>query len=114
MSERRGLKRRHLIYYLSVFEATTDELLGYLVDITPDGFMIMSENPPEVDRIYQVKVRLSTGKRPDKFLLLKAKSLWTRRDKSAEYYDTGFQIQNPDADTRLQIELLIKELGFRN
>jgi hypothetical protein len=47
MQEKRKLKRRHLIYYLRVFEKNTDTLLGYLVDITPEGIMIMSESPVE-------------------------------------------------------------------
>ena len=37
MDERRRLKRRHLIYYLRVFNQATDQLIGHLVDLTTEG-----------------------------------------------------------------------------
>ena len=37
MKNRRSEKRRHLIYYLQVFNSETDQFLGNLVDITPEG-----------------------------------------------------------------------------
>ena len=44
MDERRHLKRRHLIYYLSVEDIDTGRTLGHLVDVNPGGIM---GRPPE-------------------------------------------------------------------
>ena len=43
MEEKRKHKRVNLIYYLEIFDNTTDKHLGYLVDITPEGLMMISE-----------------------------------------------------------------------
>lgn len=36
----RTLKRRHLIFYLEVFNEDNDELLGHVVDITTKGIKL--------------------------------------------------------------------------
>ena len=35
--ETRSLKRRHLVYYLEVYDDDANELLGHLVDLTTCG-----------------------------------------------------------------------------
>ncbi len=45
MEERRKIKRRHLLYFGRVYDETARKLLGYLVDITESGFMLLSEEP---------------------------------------------------------------------
>ena len=54
----RSMKRRHLIYYLKVLDRDTEELLGFLVDITTKGFMVMSEKPIERDKVFHLKILL--------------------------------------------------------
>ena len=56
MNEKRKLNRRHLIYYLRVFDRDTSILIGHLVDITAEGIMLISEDPIETDNIFQLKM----------------------------------------------------------
>ncbi len=44
LDEKRKFRRRQIIYYLRVFDQSTDQLLGHLVNITSEGAMIISEN----------------------------------------------------------------------
>ena len=48
-TERRHFKRRHLIYYLRVFNRKTGDLLGHLVDVTRDGIMLINEDHVPLD-----------------------------------------------------------------
>ena len=56
--ERRGIARRHLIYYLRTWDKASNRLLGHVVDINTNGFMLISEEPIAVGSEYQLEVRL--------------------------------------------------------
>ncbi len=43
LSDRISIKRRHLIYYLRVWNNKEDKVLGHVVDITTEGLMLISE-----------------------------------------------------------------------
>ena len=58
MVKKRALKRRHLIYYLMIFNTTTDEVIGHMIDITTGGLMIMSEKPIKTGKTYQLRMDL--------------------------------------------------------
>ena len=55
-SEQRKMKRRHLIYYLEAVDRDTDQPIGFLVDITTKGIMLMSETPIETGKIFHLKI----------------------------------------------------------
>ena len=55
MAERRKIKRRHLLYYGRIYDDNVKNLLGYLVDITESGFMLLSEDPFPVGVTRQLK-----------------------------------------------------------
>jgi len=72
MQEKRKLKRRHLIYYLRVFEKNADQPIGHMVDISDEGMMLISEDPAE--------------------------SRWCREDENPDFYNTGFQLIHPSPE----------------
>ena len=43
MQERRKFKRRFIMYYTRIFDRTTGAVLGYLVDLSANGAMVVSE-----------------------------------------------------------------------
>ena len=61
MDEKREIKRRHLIYYLRVFDRKTDQLLGHLVNITPQGIMLISEESLATDTTFQLRMKLPSA-----------------------------------------------------
>lgn len=108
------MKRRHLIYYLRVLDCTTDELLGFLVDITTRGFMVMSEKPIETDKVFHLKILRASEGDQKQFLLFDARSKWSERSINSEFYDTGFELMNVTPDDFAEIEKIIDELGFKD
>ena len=114
MLERRKLKRRHLIYYLRVFDRNNDRLVGHVVDITGEGAMLISEEPIETDTVFQSRMVLPEGIEGSREIAFDAKSVWCKKDTNPNYYATGFQLLNAapkDVDT---IERLIVDFGFRD
>ena len=54
--KRRKHERKHLNVYLKVFNRDTDQLVGRLCDITPEGFMHISEQPIGTDISLSLRV----------------------------------------------------------
>jgi hypothetical protein len=57
----RSLKRRHLIYYLRVFDRSSGKLVGHLVDVTTQGMMLISEAPLPDEAEFELRMDLPPG-----------------------------------------------------
>ncbi len=114
MAERRKLKRRHLIYYLRVFDRATGRLLGHLVDLTPDGMLLMSERPVRVGRTVGLRMVIPGAGAGDQTIEFDAVSKWTNKDVNPDFYDTGFALSGVSRKHLAQIETLIDDFGFRD
>ncbi len=113
MAEKRKLKRRHLIYYLRVFDRESSKLIGHLIDISPQGIMIMSEEPLEVNKLFKLRMDLPVDVFEKTEIEFDAESRWTKKDINPEFYDTGFAIMNLSYTDGRLIEKLIDDYGFR-
>lgn len=111
--ETRSLKRRHLVYYLEVYDAESRQLLGHLVDITIAGLKLVSRQPIPVNRDYSLEMLLPTGYFPQHTIRFQARSLWSSNDINPDFYDTGFAA--PDFNLRAKdiIYDLVEQLGFK-
>jgi hypothetical protein len=114
MLERRKLKRRHLIYYLRVFNRLNDALVGHLVDITTEGVMLISEEPIEIDKDFTFRMALPTGMWGKDDIEFDAQSVWCKRDINPLFFVTGFKLSNIPAELVAIIESLIENFGFRD
>ena len=108
----RTLKRRHLIYYLEIFDDDSGELLGHLVDITTRGIKLVSKKPIEVDRLYHLRMLLPEGYFKEKVLHFEGRALWSGNDVNPDFYDTGFDVPHLNKEIRKIIIKLINWLGF--
>lgn len=110
--EKRKLKRRHLIYYLRVFNRINHDLLGHLVDLTPEGIMIISENPLPVDVDYQLHMTLPEEIMGKDTIDFEAHTVWSRRDVDPSFFGTGFRVTNLAREDEALIAELIQDFGF--
>ena len=114
MLKERRLSRKHLIFYLRVFDRKTDEVIGHLVDITTKGVMLISEKPLKANTIFQLRMTLPVETMGSKQLSFDAKSAWVKKDINPDFYITGFEIQSIKPNDINVIEQLIKEFGFQD
>ena len=112
--EKRRLKRSHLIYYLRVFNRLNNETLGHLVDITPEGAMLISENPIPVNTHFEFRMQLPAEMFGRTHVDFEAESLWTKRDVNPDFHDTGFRLLNVSVRDTAVISRLIDDYGFRD
>jgi hypothetical protein len=114
MEEKRKIKRHHLIYYLRVFNRNTDKLLGHLVNITPQGIMLVSEEPIAVDTAFQLRMKLPGALQEFEYLDFNARSVWNGQDSDTNFYDTGLLLLDIPPEKITIIEELIDRFGFQD
>ncbi len=112
VDERRGIMRRHLIFYLRVWDTKTDQLMGHIVDINTDGLMLISEQQIETGKEFELEIRWQTPDGRPEVIRFLAESRWSDNDINSAFFDTGFQLVNPSEETLNPIREVIREYGF--
>lgn len=99
----RRQERTRLIYHLRVFDARRKKLLGHMVDITPEGLMLIGETPVPVGRKYALRMDLPRNLM-DGHLTFSAESKWCTKDANGDFYSMGMRIvkMTPEAITLVQ------------
>lgn len=111
-SDRRSQTRRHLVYYLEIYEIPDGPLLGHLADITVEGLMLVSENPFEVGRTCMMELRFPREMLGHQRLILRANCRWCKRDLNPDLWVAGFLFERIPDDGAALIYQLIKDFGF--
>ncbi|MBN2008044.1 PilZ domain-containing protein [candidate division KSB1 bacterium] len=114
MEERRIAKRRNLIFYLQVFDNKTDELLGFAVDITHEGLMMLSNKAIVTEKMFQLRMTLPEQLSDKSQVTFAAQSIWCKQDVNTDYFDTGFQLIEVEPETLSVITQLITHFGFKD
>ena len=114
MQSRRRLKRRHLVYYLQVTTGQDRGLVGHLVDITPDGVMLMTEREMQTGETLPLRLTLPGEPGEGQALEFEATSLWCRPDVNPDFWDVGFKTEGLSLEQASIIETLIEDYGFRD
>lgn len=112
VSQRRNLERRHLIFYLKVQDVKEDKLLGFLVDMSPGGFMLMSDEPLPEGKQFQVRFLLPDHGQYGIPFEVGATCMWCRQGPNLNIFDSGFRMDEPAEKVRESLKLVLEELGF--
>ncbi|MEN8189072.1 MAG: PilZ domain-containing protein [Thermodesulfobacteriota bacterium] len=112
--EKRLIERRHLAFYLRVFDGMSSRIVGNLVDISPKGVMVLSDERVAVNEDYRLRMRLPAEVVKDEELIFSATSRWCQKDVNPDFYLIGFQINDMEPETRLVVEQLISDFGFQD
>ena len=115
MQERRKSKRRFIMYYTRIFDRGTGAIIGYFIDLSPDGAMLVSEAPFVGHKLSHLRMDV-----PEEFdikacLDFEATCVWCRTDTAdPRFYESGFHLQDVPAEDIALIERIIQEYGFRD
>lgn len=108
MQERRKSPRTKINKLLDVVDLDRDIVLGRLVDLSPEGFMLLSERSLEVNRIFQLGLQLPPGS-AGRLAALGAESLWQETSNDSRQYWVGFQIIDISQDSLDKIHQLLRQ-----
>ncbi len=114
VDERRTTLRRHLIYYLRVWDTKSDQVIGHVVDLTTEGMMLINEKPIEMNKKFQLEVRWNTPDGESIKIPMYVESRWEKKDVNPAFYNTGFKLLTPDNETLDPIRDMINDYGFQD
>lgn len=109
---RRRMQRRHLLYYLRVFDTGTGAMLGHIVDINTGGFLLLSEAPIPVGTVYHLSMTWVDEEERKRELRFAAESVWGKHDVNPDFWDTGFRLTETTPDELQEIRAVIDDIGF--
>jgi hypothetical protein len=112
--KKRTIKRRHLIYYLRVFDTQSEKLLGHVVDITTKGILLMSEKALPLNTTFNLNMILPEETWNVEKISFDAETLWSKQDVNPDFYVTGFQFKNIAPKNVQLVKHLIEQFGFRD
>lgn len=107
MEERRKEIRKYLNYFSRVTDRETGFVLGYLVDLTTGGALLVGNIPLNPGTIFQLRVDLPEGKFKQNQLDLDAKAVWCQPDSDPELYRTGLRLLTNEPGDMLILERLL-------
>ena len=110
---KRTVARRHLIYYLRVFNQQNGELIGNLVDISTKGIMVVSDKSIPINARYHLRMVLPDTVEGSKEVDFDAESRWCRNEANPDFYDTGFELLDPSMDFLDAVDRLVEDCLFK-
>lgn len=94
MDNRRQCTRHELIINFPVINSRTAKRCGYLLDITPEGFQLVSEQPFVVGDVLHAKIEGDFGDGYEQGVALDGICKWCRPDVNKRFSRAGFEISD--------------------
>lgn len=115
MPEKRDSKRIHLIYYLLIFNDETNQLVGHVVDIAPEGIKLMTREPVQANTDYRFRMLLpSEMERKSKQITFNATCVWSKEKLYSDFYGSGFRFKDISPEDIEIIKDLISQFGYQD
>ncbi len=110
--ERRISNRSKFGYYMPVFDNRTHESIGYLSDISTQGFKLESQKSVLLNSVYHMRLDLTPEFSKKSFIVFYAKAVWSNPDPvNPQEYVHGFQIVSISPDEQFIFERIVEKYG---
>ena len=91
--DRRRRERRTFSHYMRLMHENTGELVGHLVNISPEGFRLESVRAIPVNKDFPLRIELPRDVTDKPYMVFLARSKWCRPDRiDPTLFDAGFEI----------------------
>jgi hypothetical protein len=110
--EQRIDKRRSFGYYMRVIDNNTNEVLGYLSDISLRGFKLEGKRAFQTNKEYTIRLELTPDISEKSFIVFIARALWSRSDPvTINEFIGGFRIVSISTDELKIFNRLMEKYG---
>ena len=113
MDNRRTQNRRYLTYFSQVSDLETGIILGYLVDLTTGGALMIGNYPLDTNAVYKLRIELPDGFDSHSEMTLEAKAVWRQPDVDPEFYRIGLQLTQVAPRDLMLLEKLLSTYGTK-
>ena len=112
MRERRKLERRSISYYMRIIDASENQLIGHLADISQQGLKMDSQKPIPVEKEFRLRINTSEDIADKDCIEFSACTRWCRVDPlEPGLYDVGFEILDIDPHDAEIIQRIMEKYG---
>jgi hypothetical protein len=111
MENRRAHDRKYLTYFSRVVDRNTGRMLGYLVDLTTGGALLVGNIPLRVNEVFDVRIDLPDGFTSQAQMEIQVKVVWVQPDIDPEFYRTGLQLVNVQPSELLILGRMLSDYG---
>ena len=112
MAEKRNLKRQTFSYYMQAVDNITQEVIGYLADISPRGFRLDCKKQIQANQEYELRMDLTDDVADKAFMIMLVRSKWCRQDVFDPFvYNVGFQLVSIAPDDAAIFQRIIEKYG---
>ena len=98
--------------YFGIYERTGDAFIGFLIDISSEGMMVLSKKAFQDGATLKLRIELPEEIRGSNQLMVEVKSVWCERDTNPEFYRIGFAFTFTFPHHMDVIELLFNRAAF--
>ena len=112
MVERRIHFRRDLTYDLQVFDQSTDEFLGHITDISPEGVRLICKSPREAGAAYKMRMLLPVEIAGTDHVSFDAVSRWWKMNGHTQYSEGGLRLNGVGPKEAAIIKHLCSDRGL--
>jgi hypothetical protein len=100
MKERRKTHRKPIQYFTYVYDRKTRQLIGYLVDLTLEGGLLVTEKEIPLDTIIFLQIDVPESFE-EKNLNITSRVIWCEADPDSDLHKTGVEWMNLDSEGQL-------------
>ncbi|MFC1837720.1 PilZ domain-containing protein [Thermodesulfobacteriota bacterium] len=111
--EKRKNKRIPLHFYLQVSEKGSSKHLGYMIDVSNEGFKLLSEEPISIGSEVLCVLHLPEAFNDRQDISFMTSCCWCRKDVNPDYYVSGYQIDDLEPDGQSIISIIMHYYGHR-
>ncbi len=113
LTERRKYERHNHGVYMRVTENDTEEIIGYLTEISLGGFRLESPKNLAVDKDYTLRLEYAIEEEDKRYIVMVARARWIQPDPVTPYeYILGFQIVSMAASEQEIYKNIVDNYGM--
>jgi hypothetical protein len=109
MQEQRQSPRKVADHVLEIYDQVTGNMLGRIVNISAEGFMLLSQEPMLSGTEYQLNLVDPSSNHQQTQIEFSAEAIWSTEASQPESFWSGFHITDISSDDVLFIDRLIIE-----
>lgn len=95
--------------YFDVVDRKTQQSIGHLVDLTPEGLGIISREHVKRGQIFVLRIDLPEQVNRVDHIQATVRCLWCEQDVNPEFYNVGFEVLSITPPYAEIIDILIQE-----
>lgn len=92
MQEKRKHTRKHIGCAFKVSDINTKQVIGCMVDLSEDGFMLLTDKVHSAGAVLQLRVDFASEVNGVSYIELGAESLWAEAANKPNHFWAGFHI----------------------